>query len=231
MKTRFFLPHLVSLCVLALIGNVNLVVAQNASTAPGTSPGTNTGTVNDAGTAPGPPATALGQRAPGQAGTALGQRAPGQAGTALGQRASPGQAGTALDQPEPALGPPAPAISQQRGSALSQRRNTATGQQGSTGIGQQGSGTAIMPPGTAIGPMPFGAGNNLNPAGNVTPGVGYQPTKPAAGTITNGFIVNNDGSKTALPGAGASTIPPGGTNTGAGGSPKNVFQTNTFQPF
>jgi hypothetical protein len=105
---------------------------------------------------------------------------------------------------------------------LGQRRNTAIGQQGTTAIGQQSSGTAIVQPGTTTGPTPFGAGNNdINPSGNVTPGVGIQTTNgPApAGTITNGFIVNSDGSKTALPGAGSTAITPGGTNTGTGGSP------------
>src|SRR5690348_720147 len=112
MRTRFFLPQLVSLCALALITDVNPVVGQNASNAPGINPGTNAGTVNDAGTTLGGRAPALGQRAPGQAGTALGQRAPGQAGTALGPPA-PGEAGTALDQPGTAPSPFAPAIGQQ----------------------------------------------------------------------------------------------------------------------
>jgi hypothetical protein len=255
MRRRFFLSQLVGLYGLALITNVqaqtiitpafngsgaaqnnnpnnqvstnfnpslaqspagqNPAVGENASPAPGTSLGTNTDTVSGAGTnASGQPGTALGQRAP-----ALGQRAPGQAGTALGQRA-PGQAGTALGQPAPAIGP-------QRAPALGQQNNTAIGQQGTTAIGQQGGGTALVPPGPATGPTPFGAANNnINPPGTVTPGVGIQTNNLVPGTITNGFIVNSDGSLTALPGAGSTAITPGGTNTGTGVSPKNVFQTN-----
>jgi hypothetical protein len=87
-----------------------------------------------------------------------------------------------------------------------------------------------MPSGTTPALTPFGAGNNnVNPSGKVTPGVEIQPTKPVPGTITNGFIVNNDGSKTALPGAGSTAITPGGTNTGTGGTSKNFFSTNTFR--
>jgi len=201
----------------------NPSVGQNAGTAPGTGLGTNTGTVNGADTnaldqpttAPGQPATALGQR-----GTALGQRAPGQAGTALGQR-TPGQAGTALGQP-------APAISQQRSPALGQP-GTAIGQQGTTAIGQQGTGTAITPSGTTTAGTPSGTTPAVTPSVTVTTGVGTQPAKGVPGTITNGFIVNSDGSLTALPGAGSTAITSGGTNTGTGVSPTNFFQTNTFR--
>ena len=126
---------------------------------------------------------------------------------------------------------PAPAIGQQRTPALGQRGSTAIGQQNTTAIGQQGSGTAIMPPGTNAGVPPFVFTNDINASGNVTPGAGNQTPHGPPGTITNGFVVNSDGSVTALPGAGSTAITPGGTNGGTGvsqPSQPNIVQTNTF---
>jgi hypothetical protein len=141
--------------------------------------------------------------------SALGQNP----GTALGNGTNNGtvmRPGTnALGQPATALGQTAPAIGQPGSNALGQQNTTAIGQQGTTAIGQQGSGTAIIPPGTVA--------------------VGNQATNGGAGTITNGYIVNGDGSVTALPGAGSTALTPGGTNSGAGASQTNSFQTNRFR--
>jgi hypothetical protein len=220
MKTRFIFPKFTALCALALTTNVQAQTfstpAFNGSGAaannrPNTQVSTNfnSGVSQNSGAALG---TSVGTNTSSVVG---GTNALSQPATALGQPAP------ALGQPTPALGSPATALGQPA-TAIGQQGNTAIGQQGTTAIGQQGSGTAIIPPGTnALNP----SGTAINPSGNVTAGA----SNPATGTITNGFVVNGDGTVTALPGAGSTAITPGGTNSGTGTSPPNFFQTNSFR--
>ena len=132
--------------------------------------------------------------------SSLGQNLGTALGTSLGTNI-----GTATTPGNPALGQPT--------TVLGQQGTTALGQQNTTAIGQQGVGTAIIPPGTTN-----AASSTTGSA--LTPGVaGQASTNPPAGTITNGFIVNSDGTVTALPGAGSTAAGNfGGTNTGAGSS-------------
>jgi hypothetical protein len=168
------------------------------------------------GSAPGTPRTAGGSSIPRVADPGF---VPGTNGTALGQPS------TVLGQPSPSLGQPSPVLGQP--STVLGAPNTAIGQpnnaigQPNTGIVPSGTTNAVIPSGstTALAPLTnsFGQRGTASSIGQVQPGTGL-----AIAPVTNGFIVNPDGTVIALPQGGASGL--GGTNTGTGG----VFPTNNL---
>jgi hypothetical protein len=118
-----------------------------------------------------------------------------------------GQPSTVLGPPNTALGPP----------------NNALGQP-NTAIVPSGTTTGIVPSGSTTALTPSGTTNSFTPGGTVL-GIGQQPQNGLASTpVTNGFIVNPDGSVIAVPQGAAPGNDLGATNTGAGG----FFRTNRF---
>lgn len=125
----------------------------------------------------------------------------GQPGTALGQPGTAlGQPGTALGQPNNALGQPNNALGQP---------NTAITPSGTTNV--------VMPSGSVV--TPSGTTNAFVPGGTVlgTGQNGLQGNALNTTPLTNGFIVNPDGSVIPLTQQGGSSgTGLGATNTGSG---------------
>jgi hypothetical protein len=137
---------------------------------------------------------------------------PGSSSTAIPQQPQQG-GGTALTPGAPAITPGAPAINQTPNTAIMPPTNNPAGGAVTNGIISQGTGTLGQQGNTAIGQQgTVGPGQQ----GVVNPG---SPGRPAP----NAFIVNPDGTVTALGGTAGTAL--GGTNAGAASS--GAVSTNT----
>jgi hypothetical protein len=143
---------------------------------------------------------------------------PGSSSTAIPPQQQPGSGtvqgnGTALTPSAPAITPGAPAINQAPNTAIMPQTNNPAGGAVTNGIITQGTPTLGQQGNTAIGQQGTVAPGQQ---GIVNPG---SPGRPAP----NAFIVNPDGTVTALGGTSAGAL--GGTN--AGGASGGVIATNT----